>query len=52
MRSEGMNNFDDIEAVVFESDAKLTIIPKSTSDKQNPYQEQNNSVSQTIQPLL
>lgn len=52
MRSEGMNDFDDIEAVVFESDAKLTIIPKSTSDKQNPYEEQNNAVSQTIQPLL
>ena len=52
MRSEGMNNFDDIEAVVFESDAKLTIIPKSTSDKQNPYEEQNNAVSQTIQLLL
>ncbi|WP_201548910.1 DUF421 domain-containing protein [Psychrobacter fjordensis] len=53
MRSEGMNSFDDIEAIVFESDAQLTIIPKpSTTDasKDNPNTEA--TVSDTIAPLM
>lgn len=50
MRSEGVNSFDDVEAIVFESDAKLTIIPRP-----NPTDNDENiedSVSQTIQPLM
>jgi len=45
MRSEGINSFDDVEAIVFESDAKLTIIPK-------PSQNTSNDISQTIAPLM
>ncbi len=45
MRSEGIHNLDDIEAIVFESDAKLTIITKS-EDSQD-----NESISETLQPL-
>ena len=53
MRSEGMNSFDDIEAIVFESDAKLTIIPKpSPTDASNNDQNTEYTVSQTIQPLM
>ena len=53
MRSEGMNSFDDIEAIVFESDAKLTIIPKpSSTDVSGNDQNTEDSVSQTIQPLM
>ncbi|MDV2860715.1 DUF421 domain-containing protein [Psychrobacter sp. CAM01] len=48
MRSQGINNFDDVEAVVFESDAKLTIIPKPTNDTHG----KENTVSQTIKPLM
>ena len=53
MRSEGMNSFDDIEAIVFESDAKLTIIPKpSPTDVSDNDQNTEDTVSQTIQPLM
>ncbi|WP_198330342.1 DUF421 domain-containing protein [Psychrobacter cibarius] len=53
MRSEGMNSFDDIEAIVFESDAKLTIIPKpSSTDASDNDQNTEDTVSQTIQPLM
>ena len=53
MRSEGMNSFDDIEAIVFESDAKLTIIPKpSPTDASDNDQNTEDTVSQTIQPLM
>jgi len=53
MRSEGMNSFDDIEAIVFESDAKLTIIPKpSPTDASNNDQNTEDTASQTIQPLM
>lgn len=45
MRSEGINSFDDVEAIVFESDAKLTIIPK-------PSQNASDDISQTIAPLM
>ena len=48
MRSQGINNFDDVEAVVFESDAKLTIIPKPTDDTHG----KENTISQTIKPLM
>ncbi len=48
MRSQGINNFDDVEAVVFESDAKLTIIPKPTDDPQST----ESTISQTIKPLM
>lgn len=51
MRSEGINSFDDIEAIVFESDAKLTIIPKP-SDASNDQQSTETQVSQTIAPLM
>lgn len=48
MRSQGINRFDDVEAVVFESDAKLTIIPKPTDDTHG----KENTISQTIKPLM
>ncbi|MGP5211716.1 DUF421 domain-containing protein [Psychrobacter alimentarius] len=51
MRSDGINSFDEVEAIVFESDAKLTIIPKpSSSDSQDQQTEQ--TVSETISPLM
>ncbi|MCG3809980.1 MULTISPECIES: DUF421 domain-containing protein [Psychrobacter] len=53
MRSEGVHRFDDIEAIVFESDAKLTIIPKpSPTDASDNDQNTEDTVSQTIQPLM
>ena len=53
MRSEGINSFDDVEAIVFESDAKLTVIQKpSQSDKSDDDQGANNNVSETINPLM
>ena len=53
MRSEGVHRFDDVEAIVFESDAKLTIIPKpSPTDASNNDQNIEDTVSQTIQPLM
>lgn len=53
MRSEGVHRFDDVEAIVFESDAKLTIIPKpSPTDASNNDQNTEDTVSQTIQPLM
>ena len=53
MRSEGVHRFDDVEAIVFESDAKLTIIPKpSPTDASDNDQNTEDSVSQTIQPLM
>lgn len=53
MRSEGVHRFDDVEAIVFESDAKLTIIPKpSPTDVSDNDQNTEDSVSQTIQPLM
>lgn len=50
MRSEGMNSFDDIEAIVFESDAKLTIIPKPSDNAYS--QNTEDKVSQTIASLM
>ena len=53
MRSEGVHRFDDIEAIVFESDAKLTIIPKpSPTDVSDNDQNTEDTVSQTIQALM
>ena len=53
MRSEGVHRFDDIEAIVFESDAKLTIIPKpSPTDASDNDQNTEDTVSETIQPLM
>ena len=53
MRSEGVHRFDDVEAIVFESDAKLTIIPKpSPTDVSDNDQNTEDTVSQTIQPLM
>lgn len=53
MRSEGVNSFDDVEAIVFESDAKLTIIPKpSPTEASDNNQSSEDSVSQTIRPLM
>jgi len=53
MRSEGINSFDDVEAIVFESDAKLTVIPKpSQSNKSDDDQNTNSNVSETINPLM
>ncbi|MBE0444589.1 DUF421 domain-containing protein [Psychrobacter sp. FME5] len=53
MRSEGVNSFDDVEAIVFESDAKLTIIPKpSPTEASDNNQSSEDTVSQTIRPLM
>ena len=53
MRSEGVNSFDDVEAIVFESDAQLTIIPKPTSsDNNDNHQSEENTVSESIAPLM
>ena len=53
MRSEGVNSFDDVEAIVFESDAQLTIIAKPTSsDNNDNHQSEENTVSETIAPLM
>ena len=53
MRSEGMNSFDDIEAIVFESDAQLTIIPKpSTTDASKDSPNTQPAISDTIAPLM
>ncbi|MCG3873233.1 YetF domain-containing protein [Psychrobacter sp. Ps7] len=53
MRSEGVHRFDDVEAIVFESDAKLTIIPKpSPTDVSDNDQNTEDTVSQTIQALM
>lgn len=53
MRAEGINNFDDIEAIVFESDAKLSVIPKQRqADKSDDEQDVDHSVSETITPLM
>lgn len=51
MRSEGIHNFDEVEAVVFESDAKLTIISKPSAFYSNN-QEADDTVSETIAPLM
>ncbi|MGM8899967.1 YetF domain-containing protein, partial [Psychrobacter sp. 1Y4] len=53
MRAEGINNFDDIEAIVFESDAKLSVIPKQRqADSSDDEQDVDHSVSETITPLM
>ena len=51
MRSEGIHNFDEVEAVVFESDAKLTIIPKPNPSN-NAHAEVDDAVSETIATLM
>ncbi|OLF35955.1 MULTISPECIES: DUF421 domain-containing protein [unclassified Psychrobacter] len=45
MRSEGISSLDDIEAIVFESDAKLTVI---TKDNKN---QDSDTISETLSPL-
>ncbi len=50
MRAEGINNFDDIEAIIFESDAKLNVIAKPSLNDTN--QNEKNAVSETIAPLM
>lgn len=50
MRSEGIHDYDQVAAVVFESDAKLTIIPKR--DPLDRLDEQGNiKPSDTLKPL-
>ena len=45
MRSEGVHSLSEIEAIVFESDAKLTIITKPDSE------QATDTVSETLAPL-
>lgn len=52
MRSDGVNSFDDVEAIVFESDAKLTIIPKPSQSDTPHHQNTEQPVSETILPLM
>ena len=50
MRSQGIHDYDAIDAIVFESDAKLTVIPKRDPENQVDA-EGNFVVSDTIKPL-
>lgn len=50
MRDAGIHNFEDIEAIVFESDAKLSVIPKTTGTKSD--QDKDSTISETITPLM
>lgn len=45
MRSEGISSLDEIEAIVFESDAKLTIITKNNNN------QDSDTISETLSPL-
>ena len=50
MRAEGIHNFEDVEAIVFESDAKLTVIPKKEGE--NPGEKPDTLIiPETIKPL-
>ena len=50
MRAEGIHNFEEVEAIVFESDAKLTVIPKKQSDS-DAKKPDTLVIPETIQPL-
>lgn len=50
MRSEGIHDFDEVAAVIFESDAKLTVVPKRSDDKRFD-SEGNIKQSNTLEPL-
>ena len=55
MRTEGINSFDDVEAIVFESDAKLSVIPKPSPESRSNEDDSSNSditVPETIKPLM
>ena len=53
MRAEGINSFDDIEAIVFESDAKLSIITKpNPSDTSEDNKNRSRTISETIDSLM
>ncbi|WP_201588042.1 DUF421 domain-containing protein [Psychrobacter jeotgali] len=43
MRSEGIGSFDEVEAIIFESDATLAIIPKDSK---------STGVSETLKPVV
>ncbi|WP_350562584.1 YetF domain-containing protein [Psychrobacter sp. CAL346-MNA-CIBAN-0220] len=45
MRSEGVRSLSDIEAIIFESDAKLTIITKGENA------QEDDAISETLLPL-
>lgn len=45
MRSEGISSLDEIEAIVFESDAKLTVITKDNNN------QNTDTISETLSPL-
>lgn len=50
MRAEGIHDFDDVAAVIFESDAQLTVIPKR--DEENRYDNDGNiKPSDTLRSL-
>ena len=50
MRAEGINSYDEVEAIVFETDAKLTVIRKPDNDESDKTGEVQ--VSQTLSNLL
>lgn len=50
MRSEGIHDFDEVAAVIFESDAKLTVVPKRDKDQRFDT-EGNIRNSDTLAPL-
>lgn len=45
MRSEGISSLNEIEAIVFESDAKLTVITKDNNN------QNTDTISETLSPL-
>jgi len=51
IRAEGINDYDEVEAIVFESDAKLTVIPKPDTAA-NKNSVNGLPVSQSIQTLM
>lgn len=51
MRSEGIHDFEEVAAVVFESDTKLTVVPKR-SEGDRVDQQGNLISSDTLNPLI
>lgn len=52
MRKEGIHNIKDVEAIILESDAMLSVIPKSPDDSNNTDNADNTDPCDTLQPLI
>ncbi|WP_296402905.1 YetF domain-containing protein [Psychrobacter sp.] len=51
MRSEGIHDYEEVAAIIFESDAKLTVVPKR-SDANRLDEDGDIKPSDTLKPLL